>query len=118
VPLDFVRRPILRFLARRYQIRRTVIGTVQITSLGLRDLAFHLPSHMGTTVLVSVGGVAPRPVAVGDRVEVRPTAYVAFQIDQRVMKAVEGVKIFRRFRRLMEHPEELERRDGADGGEA
>ncbi|MBI3951721.1 MAG: 2-oxo acid dehydrogenase subunit E2 [Acidobacteria bacterium] len=108
MPLDFVRRHLIRFLVKQYRLRRTVLGTVQITSLGLRDLAFHLPSHMGTTVLVSVGGVVERPIVVGDRIEIRPTAYIVFQVDQRVMNAVEGVKVFRRFRRLMEHPEELE----------
>ena len=108
MPLNFVRRHLVRFLVKQYRLRRAVLGTVQITSLGLKDLAFHLPSHMGTTMLVSVGGVTPRPVVAGDRIEIRPTAYIAFQVDQRVMNAVEGVKCFRRFRRLLEHPAELE----------
>lgn len=107
LPFDFLRRQIIRFLANRYQIRRKFIGTVQITSVGLKDLAFHLPSHMGTTWLLSVGGVVRRPIVVGDRVEIRPTVYVACQVDTRIVNAVRGVKAFRRFRRLVEHPEEL-----------
>jgi pyruvate/2-oxoglutarate dehydrogenase complex dihydrolipoamide acyltransferase (E2) component len=114
LPFNFVRRPIVRFLAKQYRIRRMTIGTAQVTSIGLRDLAFHLPSHIGTTVLASIGGVAPRPVAVGDCVEVRPTLYIVFQIDQRVMRAVEAVKLFRHFRRLIEHPEKLDQGGDSD----
>lgn len=108
LPFDFLRRRVIRYLANQYRVRRTVIGTVQITSVGLKDLAFHLPSHMGTTWLLSVGGVVRRPVVVGDHVEIRPTVYVACQVDTRVVNAVRGVKAFRRFRRLVEHPEELD----------
>jgi len=112
LPFNFIRRRIIRFLVKQYRLRRSVLGTVQITSLGLKDLAFHLPSHMGTTMLIGVGGVARRPVVVGDRIEIRPTVYLAVQVDQRVMNAVAGLKVFRRFRRLMEHPHELEGGEG------
>jgi pyruvate/2-oxoglutarate dehydrogenase complex dihydrolipoamide acyltransferase (E2) component len=111
MPFNFIRRRLIRFLVNQYRLRRTVLGTVQITSLGLKDLAFHLPSHMGTTMLISVGGVARRPVVVDDRIEIRPTVYLAVQVDQRVINAVAGLKVFRRFRRLIEHPEGLEPED-------
>jgi pyruvate/2-oxoglutarate dehydrogenase complex dihydrolipoamide acyltransferase (E2) component len=108
IPLNFVRRHIVRFVARQHRIRRAVLGTAQITSLGFRDLAFHLPSHMGTTMLLSVGGIAKRPLVVGDQVAIRPTVYVAFQVDTRIVHAKKAMIGFRRFRRRIEHPEELE----------
>lgn len=108
IPLGFLRRPIVRFVANHYRVRRMVIGTAQVTSLGFKDLAFHLPSHMGTSVLLSVGGVSKRPAVVGDKIEIRPTVYVAFQVDGRVVPAIRGMAAFRRFRLLIEHPEKLD----------
>lgn len=107
IPFNFVRRRIVRFLVRRYRIRRATVGTAQITSLGFKDLAFHLPSHMGTTMLLSVGGIARRPIVVGDRIEIRPTVYVAFQVDTRLIHAKKTMRAIRRFRRRMEHPDEM-----------
>lgn len=109
VPMNGVRRYIVRFLVKQYRIRRNLLGTAQITSLDFKDLAFHLPSHMGTTMLLSVGGIAKRPLAVGDQVAIRPTVYVAFQVDTRVVHAKKAMRGFRRFRRRIEHPEELDR---------
>ncbi|MFQ5797728.1 MAG: 2-oxo acid dehydrogenase subunit E2 [Bacteroidota bacterium] len=112
IPLNFMRRLLVRYLANQYRLRRSVIGTVQITSVGLKDLDFHLPSHIGTTCLFSVGGIVRRPVVVGDRIEIRPTVYLACQVDTRVVNAVRGVRAFRRLRRFIEHPQQLE--DGCD----
>ena len=112
IPLGFLRRPIVRFVANHYRVRRMVIGTAQVTSLGFKDLAFHLPSHMGTSMLLSVGGVSKRPVVVGDKIEIRPTVYVAFQGDGRVVHGKRAMRAVRRFRRWVEHPYELESWDG------
>jgi pyruvate/2-oxoglutarate dehydrogenase complex dihydrolipoamide acyltransferase (E2) component len=108
IPLGFLRRRMIEFAVRRYWVRRKTIGTAQVTSLGFEDLAFHLPSHMGTTVLLSVGGVSMRPIVNGDRVEIRPTVYVAFQVDTRVLNAKKGMKAFRQFRQWIENPHELD----------
>lgn len=111
IPIGFLRRPLIRFVARRYWVRRRLIGTAQITSLGFKDLAFHLPTHMGTTMLLSVGGVTRRPVVVGDKIEIRPTAYLAFQVDTRVLNARKALRAFRRFRQWIEMPEALDAAD-------
>lgn len=108
IPVGCLRRPLIRFVARRYWVRRRLIGTAQITSLGFKDLAFHLPTHMGTTMLLSVGGVTRRPVVVGDKIEIRPTAYLAFQVDTRVLNAKKALRAFRRFRQWLESPEALD----------
>jgi len=112
LPFGFLRRRVVRFVASRSWVRRRVIGTTQITSLGFKDLAFHLPSHMGTAMLLSVGGISKRPVVVGDKIEIRPTVYVAFQVDGRVVPAKRAMRAFRRFRRWIEHPHALESGDG------
>jgi pyruvate/2-oxoglutarate dehydrogenase complex dihydrolipoamide acyltransferase (E2) component len=115
LPFGFLRRPLVRFVAGRYRVRRLVIGTTQITSLGFKDLAFHLPSHMGTAMLLSVGGISKRPMVVGSNIEIRPTVYVVFQVDGRVVQAKRAMRAFRRFRRWIEHPHELEGYSGGDG---
>ncbi len=111
IPIGFIRRPLVQLFAKRFWVRRRVIGTAQVTSLGFKDLAFHLPAHMGTTMLLSVGGVTKRPIVVGDRIEIRPSAYIAFQVDTRVLNAKKALRAFRRFRRWMESPEELDHRE-------
>jgi pyruvate/2-oxoglutarate dehydrogenase complex dihydrolipoamide acyltransferase (E2) component len=65
---------------------------------------------METALLFGRGSFAKRPIVVGDRIEIRPTAYVAFQVDMRVIHARKAMRAFRRFRWLIEHPGELERR--------
>lgn len=112
IPFNFLRRRVVRFLAGQYRIRRALLGTAQVTCLEFRDLAFHLPSHMGTAMLLSVGGIIKRPIVVDDQIAIRPTAYVSFQVDTRVIHAKRAMRAFRRFRQRIEHPEKLESQEG------
>jgi pyruvate/2-oxoglutarate dehydrogenase complex dihydrolipoamide acyltransferase (E2) component len=73
---------------------------------------------MGTTMLLSVGGVTKRPVVVGDTIEIRLTAYLAFQVDTRVLNAKKALRAFRRFRRWIESPEELDMNEERSNDEA
>jgi 2-oxoglutarate dehydrogenase E2 component (dihydrolipoamide succinyltransferase) len=100
----FMRRGVVNAMSRSARLRRSKVGTVHITSVGLADMELYLPTHLGTTTLISVGGTKLRPVVVGNQVEVRPTVYIAFSVDQRVVSAVRSLKTFRRFKRLMENP--------------
>jgi hypothetical protein len=67
----FMRRGVVRAMSSSVPVRRSKIGTVQITSVGLADMEMYLPTHLGTTTLISVGGTKMRPVVVGNQVEAR-----------------------------------------------
>jgi len=54
-------------------------------------------------------------MVVGSNIEIRPTVYVVFQVDGRVVQAKRAMRAFRRFRRWIEHPHELEGYSGGDG---
>ncbi len=102
-----VRRAVIGGLGKSAKIRRSKVGTFQITSVDLSDLEFYTPYHLGTTTLMSIGGTKLRPVVVDGKVEVRPTVYVSFGVDQRVVGVVRSLKTFRRFKRLLENPAKL-----------
>ncbi len=102
-----VRRAIIGGLGKSAKIRRSKVGTFQITSVDLSDLEFYMPYHMGTTTLMSIGGTKLRAVVVDGEIEIRPTVYVSFGVDQRVVGVVRSLKSFRRFKRLLENPAKL-----------
>ncbi len=102
-----VRRTLIGGLGRSAKIRRAKVGTFQITSVDLSDLEFYTPYHLGTTTLMSIGGTKLRPIVVGDKIEIRPTVYLSFGVDQRVVGVVRSLKTFRRFKRLLENPTKL-----------
>jgi 2-oxoglutarate dehydrogenase E2 component (dihydrolipoamide succinyltransferase) len=105
---NILRRGVIRGMANTPSIKRSKVGTVQITSIDLDDLEFYLPTHLGTATLISVGGTKLRPMVVNGQVEARPSAYIAFSVDQRVVTAVHSLRVFRRFKRLMQQPHRLE----------
>jgi len=74
----------------------------------LQDLEFYLPTHIGTSMLISVGGVKERPMVIDGKIEARPCAYVSFQVDQRLVNAVSALRVCRRFHRWMARPERLD----------
>lgn len=108
LPSRAARRQLVRFALQRHQVRRAMLGTVQITTIDLQDVEFYLPTHIGTSMLISVGGVRERPMVINGRIEARACAYVAFQVDQRIVNAVSALRVCRRFHRWMAHPERLD----------
>jgi 2-oxoglutarate dehydrogenase E2 component (dihydrolipoamide succinyltransferase) len=109
LPINFLRRMVIRYLAQSYRLRRQVVGTVQISMMNTKETDLFIPMTMGTAVLMGVGGVANRPVAVGDKVEVRPSVYVTLLIDHRVWHPLHASELSKELRWIMEHPEELEK---------
>lgn len=108
LPITFLRRMVIRHLAHGYRLRRELVGTCQITMMNTRETDIMLTTVTGTTAQLGVGGVADRPIAVGDRVEVRPTVYIALQIDHRTWHARAGAELAKEFKWLLDHPEELD----------
>lgn len=104
---DALRRRLIGNWARRAQTRRQFSGTIQISAIELDDMEWYLPAHTGTSLLISCGGIRPRAIVVNGQIEARPTMNVAFMIDQRAVHPVRAMRVFRRFKRLMETPEKL-----------
>lgn len=107
LPIGRLRRPYLRWLVNLPSFRREHVGTLHISTIDLPDMEFYLPAHISTSLLLSVGGVKERALVVDGKLEVRPSAYCAFMIDQRVVHPLRAMRAFRRFRRLLENPEKL-----------
>jgi len=108
IPVNSIRKMIIELLSKRYFIRRMVIGTFQITSLNVKDVDAVLVNHFGTTVLLSIGPIVKRPLVVNDKVEIRPTLYLTWQPDTRAVAVRDCLKGWRLFKRLIEHPTDLE----------
>ena len=108
LPINFLRRRLIRYLAESYKLRRQLVGTVQLSMMNTKETDLFIPTTMGTAVLMGVGGVANRPVAVGDKVEVRPSVYVTLLIDHRVWHPLHAAELSKEFRWILEHPMELE----------
>ena len=108
LPINFLRRMVIRYLAQSYRLRRQVVGTVQISMMNTKETDLFIPMTVGTAVFMGVGGIANRPVAVGDKVEIRPSVYVALLVDHRTWHPRNGTELAKEFKWLMEHPEELD----------
>jgi pyruvate/2-oxoglutarate dehydrogenase complex dihydrolipoamide acyltransferase (E2) component len=76
--------------------------------MNTKETDLFIPMTMGTAVFMGVGGIAGRPVVVGDKVEVRPSVYVALLVDHRTWHPRNGAELAKEFKWLMEHPEELD----------
>jgi len=108
LPINFLRRMVIRYLAQSYRLRRQVVGTVQISMMNTKETDLFIPMTVGTAVFMGVGGIANRPVAVGDKVEVRPSVYVALLADHRTWHPRNGTELAKELRWILEHPQELE----------
>jgi 2-oxoglutarate dehydrogenase E2 component (dihydrolipoamide succinyltransferase) len=51
--------------------------------------------------------IEKRPVAVDDRIEIRPMMYVALSYDHRIVDGREAVTFLKRVKELVENPERL-----------
>jgi len=109
LPINFLRRMVIRYLAQSYRLRRQVIGTVQVSMLNTKETDLFIPTTMGTAVMLGVGGVANRPVVVGDKVEAHPSVYVTLLIDHRVWHPLHASELSKELHWIMEHPEELDK---------
>lgn len=114
---SFLRRPALDLASwlsydlgldlRRVGIPYDQFGSAMVTNVGM----FGLPSGFAplvpfarTPILITVGAVQARPVAVEDRVEVRPMLTIGATFDHRVLDGYQAGKLASRFRAVMEDP--------------
>ena len=80
-------------------------GTFTVTNLGMYDVdAFTPILNPPEAAILGVGRVSPRPVAVGDRVEVRPVTVLSLTFDHRVLDGAPAAQFLQRVKHVLEHP--------------
>ncbi|WP_339250193.1 2-oxoglutarate dehydrogenase complex dihydrolipoyllysine-residue succinyltransferase [Sporosarcina sp. FSL W8-0480] len=83
-------------------------GSFTITNGGVFGSLFSTPILNGTQVgILGMHTIQKRPVAVGDKVEIRPMMYVALSYDHRVIDGKDSVGFLKMVKELIENPEDL-----------
>ena len=80
-------------------------GTFTVTNLGMYDVdAFTPILNPPEAAILGVGRVHRRPVAVGERVEVRPVMALSLTFDHRVLDGAPAAQFLQRIKHVLEHP--------------
>ncbi|HLY23171.1 MAG TPA: dihydrolipoamide acetyltransferase family protein [bacterium] len=80
-------------------------GTFTVTNLGMYDVdAFTPILNPPEAAILGAGRVHRRPVAVGDRVEVRPVMALSLTFDHRVVDGAPAAQFLQRVKHVLEHP--------------
>ena len=80
-------------------------GTFTVTNLGMYDVdAFTPILNPPEAAILGAGRVLRRPVAVGDRVEVRPMMALSLTFDHRVVDGAPAAQFLQRVKHVLEHP--------------
>jgi len=83
-------------------------GTFTITNGGVYGSLMSTPIlNPPQSAILGMHKIMPRPVAVGDRVEVRPMMYLAVSYDHRIIDGREAVTFLVRIKECIEQPERL-----------
>lgn len=80
-------------------------GTFTITNLGMHDVdAFTPILNPPEAAILGVGRLHRRPVAVGDRAEIRSTMVLSLTFDHRVVDGAPAAQFLQRVKYILEHP--------------
>jgi pyruvate dehydrogenase E2 component (dihydrolipoamide acetyltransferase) len=80
-------------------------GTFTVTNLGMYDVDVFTPIlNPPEAAILGAGRVHRRPVAVGDRVEVRPVMVLSLTFDHRVVDGAPAAQFLQRVKHVLEHP--------------
>jgi pyruvate dehydrogenase E2 component (dihydrolipoyllysine-residue acetyltransferase) len=80
-------------------------GTFTVTNLGMYDVDTFTPIlNPPEAAILGAGRVHRRPVAVGDRVEVRPVMALSLTFDHRVVDGAPAAQFLQRVKHVLEHP--------------
>ncbi len=83
-------------------------GTFTITNGGVFGSLLSTPILNGSQVgILGMHAIKNRPVAVGDRIEIRPMMYIALSYDHRIVDGKEAVTFLVKIKELLEDPEKL-----------
>jgi pyruvate dehydrogenase E2 component (dihydrolipoamide acetyltransferase) len=93
----------------KLEARMMTGGTITLTNVGAAG-----PVDTGAPLInppeacvVGFGAIKPRPMAVGDRVLVRPTAWISLSCDHRIVDGATAAKFIGRLVNLLEEPDAL-----------
>jgi len=93
---------------RRVGIPYDQFGSVMVTNVGMFGLPVGfapLVPFARTPILLTVGAVQDKPVAVDGRVQIRPVLTVGATFDHRILDGYQAGKLAARFKAVMEDPE-------------
>ncbi len=80
-------------------------GTFTVTNLGMFDVdAFTPILNSPEAAILGVGRLHRKPLAVGDRVEIRPAMVLSLTFDHRVVDGAPAAQFLQRIKHLLEHP--------------
>lgn len=80
-------------------------STFTVTNLGMYEIdAFTPILNPPESGILGVGRVVRRPVAVGERVEIRPTMVLSLTFDHRVVDGAPAAQFLQRVKHVLEHP--------------
>jgi pyruvate dehydrogenase E2 component (dihydrolipoamide acetyltransferase) len=80
-------------------------STFTITNLGMFDIdAFTPILNPPEAAILGVGRLHRKPVAAGERVEVRPTMVLSLTFDHRVVDGAPAAQFLQRVKHVLEHP--------------
>jgi pyruvate dehydrogenase E2 component (dihydrolipoamide acetyltransferase) len=80
-------------------------STFTVTNLGMYDVdAFTPVLNPPEAAILGVGRLHRRPVAVGDRVEIRPTLVLSLTFDHRIVDGAPAGQFLQRVKQILEHP--------------
>jgi pyruvate/2-oxoglutarate dehydrogenase complex dihydrolipoamide acyltransferase (E2) component len=89
-------------------IPRDPFGSAMITNIGSMgiDVAWApLCPYTRVPLLMAIGAVSDRPVAINGKVEVRPMMSIGVTFDHRMMDGVHAAEMSREFKKVMSEPE-------------
>jgi len=90
VPAAFLRTALIRFFLSRLWYRRMASGTFQVSVVSNVD--FFVPFLFNTAAALGAGRVRNRVVAIGGKVEVRPTIMLSCCFDHKVWNGMNAAK--------------------------
>ena len=83
-------------------------GTFTITNGGVYGSLLSTPIlNPPQSGILGMHKIQPRPMAVGDKVEVRPMMYLALSYDHRIVDGAEAVTFLVRVKECIEDPERI-----------
>lgn len=83
-------------------------GTFTITNLGMYEIEEFLPIvNLPECAIMGIGTILKKPVAVNDKVEIRPRMIVTLAFDHRLVDGAPAARFLQRIKHLIEEPLEL-----------
>ncbi|MEM1010105.1 MAG: 2-oxo acid dehydrogenase subunit E2, partial [Myxococcota bacterium] len=103
----------IKALAKKARDRKLTLqelsgGSFTITNGGVYGSLLSTPIlNPPQSGILGMHGIKKRPVAVGDKIEIRPMMYLALSYDHRIVDGKEAVTVLKRIVECVENPERM-----------